>query len=181
MNTFGIIGNLRLLVWVGEVCHKAWQRLHGFNLLKQDVYYDCTEFGDKPSYKSKVRVIFTNSTHHTLIVRAAKWDAGRDGVPIQRKPVSFSEPDENLPASSLEPEPLTGWEGEWPIGKEFQQLQVPPNKTFRVWVGVQLDEPSVKKREAQMRRRHERKRLGRMILPIRKNINAKEFEYKVRL
>src|SRR5712692_7006834 len=134
------LGHLHTSVWLVEVGRGAWQRVRGMRLIKQDVVFECTDFSAPNIYcHTKVRAVFTNGTQHTLIVNTAEWDAGRDGVPAQDKSVPLSQPQRNKPHSTLNLEGADGWRANSWLPESSSEIEVPPNKTFRVWVGLKLD------------------------------------------
>ena len=179
------LGHLHLFWWVGEQTHKLWLRLHGVELELRDVYPECSPLGEGPPYfRTKVRFIVTNKSKHLMIVDPAKWDARNDGVPIQPKSLRPSEPQENNPASTLQIESNVGWQADpspaaW-LG-EAPRIEVPPNRTFRVWVGLKLDEPDSQRRQVEIRRRIIQRRLGNLIIPVRRSHSKHEINFKARL
>jgi hypothetical protein len=179
------LGHIHLFVWLGETAHRVWLRARGVALKVQDVYPECAKFGEGPPYfKSKVRVILTNKSKHLLVVRKAEWDPALDGLPIQPRQVKPTEPQENHPESTLQLEGAMGWEADpdpraWQ--DEVSRIEVPPNRTFRVWVGLKLDEPSADRRQIEIRRRYAQRRLGKLVLPIRKSHSKHEVKFKLKL
>src|SRR5947207_2973737 len=164
------LGHFHTLVWIAENAHRLWLRMRGVKLRVQDIYPDCVELNvTSVSYKSKLRIVLTNESKDTLIVSPAQWNPRPEGVPIQRKPLSPSEPEENHPASGLQFESTSGWQAD-PDPKAWidggSRLQVPPNRTFKVWVGLKLDDPNAERRRIEIRRRITQKRLGTLILPV---------------
>jgi hypothetical protein len=179
------LGHIHLFVWMVETAHQVWLRVCGVSLKVQDVYPHCVELSVAGvSYKSKLRVILTNESKDTLIVSPAIWDSRPEGLPIQIKPVHPSEPQENKPASSLNLESASGWHAD-PDPSAWQpeslRIEVPPNRTFKVWVGLKLDEPSAERRSIEIRRRRVQGRLGTLVLPIRKWHSKHDLRFRLRM
>jgi len=179
------LGHLHTLMWIAENADRLWQWLRGVKLQLRDTYPECTAFADGPPYfRTKVRFVLTNMSEHLLIVRAAEWDPGPEGVPIQPRLLNPTEPQDNAPASTLQLESSLGWQAD-PNPQAWQQeaprIEVPPNRTFRVWVGLKLEEPDPERREVEIRRRCVQRRLGKLILPTRKSHSKHEVRFKIRL
>jgi hypothetical protein len=136
-------------VFLRAVASKVYRQIATELITVQDVY---PERSSDPAvtYKSKLRVVFRNDTGERLDVKIPAWVTTSGDVPIQQPP-----------ASSLQVEGPKGWErGNWQ--PESPAIGVPAGRAFRAWIG--LDETFS---DQDLRRRHETRRLGMLILPIK--------------
>jgi hypothetical protein len=114
-----------------------------------DVYPD---INTKPeiNYKSKLRVVLRNDTGHDLDVGRPRWVVEPGDVPFQKPFVS-----------ALQVEGSDGWEADhWQ--PEAGEVHVRPSQVFRTWIG--LDQ---RFSASELRRRHESRRLGILVLPVK--------------
>lgn len=126
-----------------------------------DIYFERST-NPKIVYKSKMRIVLRNDTGQDINVHVPNWIAESDDVPIQWPP-----------ASTLQIEGTEGWDKDnWQA--ESKQLNIPVNKVFRAWIGLN---PEVNADE--LRRRHETRRLGVFALPV--NISGREEQFTTRL
>lgn len=116
------------------------------------------------THPSKLRLVFTNTTRHSLHVLAPEWLAEQiSDVPAQH-PQAFC---------SLQVEGSRGWHAnDW--SAESARVQVGPGRTFRLWIGL---DPSVS--DTQLRLRAEQKRLGTLVLPYKTGDGYHEFRQRL--
>jgi hypothetical protein len=179
-----VLSLAHLLSWLGDIVHRIYLWVRGVNLQLRDLYPECSPLAPTPPYiKSKVRFILTNKSKDSLIVNAAKWQPRPEGLPIQPQQLNPTQPQENDPVSTLQLESTAGWELD-PASAAWQaealRIEVPPNRTFRVYVGLQLDNPDPERRATEIRRRYVQRRLGTLILPVKKH-GQHEVHFKLKL
>jgi pyrimidine deaminase RibD-like protein len=119
----------------------------------QDVYVERSS-DPKITYKSKLRIVLRNDTGQDIKVTDRRWVPGPGDVPMQAPPVSRLE----------EVEGPDGWERDDWQKEVAPVVRVPVSRAFRVWIGL---DPMVS--DVEIRRRHETKRLGVLVLQIRIN------------
>jgi hypothetical protein len=133
-------------------------------LTVQDVYI---ERNDDPSivYKRKLRIVLRNESRKDVIVKPANWDTSTGDITVQ---------------------PLRGhpWRLEGPRGREngswgpergfVEAVDVAPGRALQTWIGLLASAD-----EVEVRRRHEIRRLGTLIIPLQ--IDGRKAEQRIRL
>jgi hypothetical protein len=118
----------------------------------RDVHFERASSTSTAVHKLKIRVVLLNDTDDDLIVTDPSWVTKSGDVKIQG-------PRDKL---KMQVEGPGGWEHNDCLTAELTNITVPARYTFRLWVS-----PRETYSEAELRRRHERKQLGTLVLPIR--------------
>jgi hypothetical protein len=124
------------------------------------------ERNDAPTihYKRKLRVVLRNESGKEVLVRPAKWETGTGDIAVQP-----------LREHPWQLEGTGGWEnGSWGAERFGEAVHVPPGRVLQTWVGLH---PSAD--EVDVRRRHETRRLGTLIIPS--NTEGRDQEQRIRL
>jgi hypothetical protein len=155
--------NLVVAITVLSVVLILWLALRAFldarTFTVLDVVFDRSAV-PTVTYKLKGRVVLRNNTNRNIEIDQPIWRTGADGVSIQPP---FR--------SRFRIEGAGGWEsGDWQ--QEVQVASVKPGQAFEIWIGLNQSY-----REHELRRRHEIRRLGVLLLPIK--TGRKERKHKI--
>jgi hypothetical protein len=129
----------------------------------QDVYF---ERNDEPNivYKRKLRIVLRNESGKDVTVKPAKWETSTGDIAVQP-----------LREHPWRLEGTGGWEnGSWGPERPGEAVHVAPGRVLQTWVGLL---PSAD--EVEMRRRHETRRLGTLIIPF--NMGGRDEAQRIRL
>jgi hypothetical protein len=129
----------------------------------QDVYF---ERNDDPNivYKRKLRIVVRNESGKGVIVKPAKWETSTGDIAVQ----PLREHPWRLEGSG-------GWEnGSWGPERLGEAVHVAPGRVLQTWVGLL---PSAD--EDEVRRRHETRRLGTLVILF--SMDGRDEEQRIRL
>ena len=136
--------------WIGETALSPMRDLID-NLDLVDVWPETTT-QTEVTYKTKLRMVIINNTYNDIYVKAIK-----EWRPVE---VHIQPNEEGRVTSSLQLESERGWKsGGWQA--ESSEAHVPRSKAFRVWIGLDPTWTT-----ADIRRFHEKRRLGVVVLPV---------------
>jgi hypothetical protein len=129
----------------------------------QDAYF---ERNDEPNivYKRKLRIVLRNESGKDVLIKAARWETSTGDIAVQP-----------LTEHSWRLEGSGGWEnGSWGPERWGEAIHVTPGRVLQTWIGLL---PSAD--EVDVRRRHETRRLGTLIIPF--NMDGHDKEQRIRL
>jgi hypothetical protein len=132
-------------------------------LTVQDVYI---ERNDDPNivYKCKLRIVLRNESRKDVIVKPAKWETSTGDITVQP-----------LKEHPWRLEGTGGWEnGSWGPERLAEAVDAAPGRVLQTWVGLLASAD-----EVEVRRRHEIRRLGTLVIPLQ--IEGREAEQRIRL
>jgi hypothetical protein len=126
-------------------------------LLEQVITQDVSfERATSPNthFKSKLRAVFTNRTGEIIEIGHPIWHSNSEVSARQNT---------NVYPVQLE-DGLKGWETNKWLSETKSLLIVPPNSTFRTWIGLVENVP-----DWELRRKHTRRQVGTLEIPIKVN------------
>jgi hypothetical protein len=124
-------------------------------IILQDLYFERDDHNATIHYKSKLRVVFTNTTGHKIQIEEPIWNG--TNIETKEKPKPFKSPIQI--ERSIGSWKRDQWQPE-PVNQPFP-VEIAQDTTFRTWIGLHEE-----KRPFELRTLHSTLAVGTLSIPI---------------